>query len=198
MARRSDHTREELREMALQAGYDIVRTDGTQALTTRAVASRIGYSPGTLYLIFKNIDHLKFELNARTLAAMRSRLAEAIAEISGAEEKLWCMGTIYLDFALGSPDLWRLMFEHQMPGDEPLPKSITDQTDALLVTVTSLFAEIIPADSELDAANVAAAFWSAPHGITHLVITKKLGLAHVESAHAVLDTQMRMFLAGVK
>jgi hypothetical protein len=31
MARRSDHSREELREMALQAGLNIVRTKGEQS-----------------------------------------------------------------------------------------------------------------------------------------------------------------------
>jgi AcrR family transcriptional regulator len=197
MARRSDHSREELREMALQAGLDIVRAEGAQALTTREVARRIGYSPGTLYVIFKNIDDLKFQLNARTLGLLRRQLAETLTAAGDPKEKLQRMGMIYLDFALGSPNLWRLMFEHQLPGGEPMPEVVTQQTDALLAIVAEVFAEIVPADSNMSVANVAAAFWSALHGITHLVITEKLALAHVDSAHKVLDTQMRAFLAGV-
>jgi AcrR family transcriptional regulator len=198
MARRSDHSREELREMALQAGLDIVRTKGGQSLTTRAVAKRIGYSPGTLYVIFKNIDDLKFELNARTLAQLRGQLAETLAVPGDPQKKLQRMGRIYLEFALASPNLWRLMFEHQLPADEAIPAVVTEQTDALLAIVAGVFAEIVPADSDLSVANIAAAFWSALHGITHLVITEKLKLAHVDSAREVLDTQMSAFIAGVR
>jgi AcrR family transcriptional regulator len=162
------------------------------------VAKRIGYSAGTLYVIFKNIDDLKFALNAGTLLEMRHRLNEAIAPIADPEERLRSMARFYLDFGLASTNLWRLMFEHRLPDDEPIPEEITQQTDALLVTMVAPFRELIPGLSEKAANNIAGAFWSALHGIAHLVITDKLSLAHVDSAYEVLDTQMSIFIAGVK
>lgn len=38
--------------MALEAARRIVREEGLGALTARRVAGAIGYSPGTLYLVF--------------------------------------------------------------------------------------------------------------------------------------------------
>ena len=49
MGRRNDHSREELIEIAVKAGYDIACYQGVESLTTRAVAGVIGYSVGTLY-----------------------------------------------------------------------------------------------------------------------------------------------------
>ena len=43
MARRTDHSREELYENALAAAQNIVETDGFRALTARNVADAIGY-----------------------------------------------------------------------------------------------------------------------------------------------------------
>ena len=81
MARRSDHNRDELRNMALEAAYEIVVSEGARNLTTRKVAARIGYSVGTLYLIFKNLDDLKLALNIQSITRLRSRLVESTETI---------------------------------------------------------------------------------------------------------------------
>jgi AcrR family transcriptional regulator len=198
MARRSDHTREELREMALRAARDIVKDEGIQKLTTRAVAKRIGYSVGTLYVIFENVDDLKFALNALNLSELRAKMIDATSQISDPAERLMAMGHFYLDFGLASPSLWRLMFEHQLPGDDPIPEVITRETDALFKLVLTAIIELLPASGQAGARNVAAAFWSALHGITHLVITDKLQLAHIESSHEVLDCQMQLLINGLQ
>jgi AcrR family transcriptional regulator len=198
MARRSDHSRDELRAMALKAGREIVQAEGVQKLTTRAVAKRIGYSVGTLYVIFKNADDLKFAINAGTLTELRNRLSVAIEQINEPERRLMSMAQYYLDFGLASPNLWRLMFEHQLPGEEPMPEEITSQTDALIEIISNAFRELVPELTEQQVKSVAAAFWASLHGIAHLVITDKLMLSHVESAHDVLETQMRIFIAGVR
>ena len=54
MARRSDHTREEIREMALVATEQIVSVAGFSALSARKIAKKIGYTVGSLYLLFDN------------------------------------------------------------------------------------------------------------------------------------------------
>ncbi len=70
MARRSDHSREEIKELALNATEEIVAEAGFQALSARKVASAIGYTVGTIYLVFKNLDDLIMQVNARTLETL--------------------------------------------------------------------------------------------------------------------------------
>ena len=76
MGRRSDHSRDELYVMALDAAESIVREDGFPALTARKVAARIGYTAGTLYNIFRNQDDLIIHLNARTLGRLDAEMRQ--------------------------------------------------------------------------------------------------------------------------
>ena len=70
MGRRSDHSRDEIREMAIAAAAEIVEKEGFQSLTARKVAGRIGYTVGTLYHVFRNFDDLVMHLNAQTIDEM--------------------------------------------------------------------------------------------------------------------------------
>jgi AcrR family transcriptional regulator len=197
MARRSDHNRDELRSMALNAAQEIIMREGAQNLTTRKVAAKMGYSPGTLYLIFKNLDDLKLTANVQNVLALRSRLLAATVGIDGPVERLKAMAHCYLEFGLTGPNLWRLMFEHQMPGNDSLPEDMTNETDGLLQILLDEFRQLLPNVEQGEVLRVATAYWSALHGVTHLVITNKLQLAHTGSAHSVLDTQLDLLFRGL-
>ena len=74
MARRSEHSREQLTEMILNAAQQIVINDGFAGLSARKIATDIGYTVGTLYIVFDNLDDIILHINARTLDEMRQRL----------------------------------------------------------------------------------------------------------------------------
>jgi AcrR family transcriptional regulator len=198
MARRNDHTREELREMALSAARRIVKSVGIQGLTTRAVARDMGYTVGTLYLIFQNLDDLVCELNAQTIADMRVRMEQATSNIQDPAERLKTISHNYLAYALEHPNLWRLAFEHQASGEEPTPDSVTFEADQVLNHVLDALRQLLPTLSADTLPTVAAAFWSGIHGICHLTLTDTLKVAKAGSEFAVLDYQVDVFLAGLE
>ena len=67
MARRNDHSREQIQQMAIAAAISILNEEGLANLSTRKVASEIGYTVGTLYLVFRNLNELLLHVNAATL-----------------------------------------------------------------------------------------------------------------------------------
>ena len=67
MGRRSDHSRDELYTMALAAARKIAEKEGLRGLTARRIAREIGYTVGTLYNLFDNLDGLIVHLNGTTL-----------------------------------------------------------------------------------------------------------------------------------
>ena len=97
MARRSDHSPEELREMTLAAAIRIVDTEGFRALTARNVARAIGYTPGTLYNLFANLDDLAVHLNGNTLDRLYDLLVRA-ETIGEPETDLRTLLTVYFKF----------------------------------------------------------------------------------------------------
>ena len=75
MGRRSIHTPDELRELIIEATTSIVEQDGLEGLSAREIAKRVGYSPGTLYNVFENLDDLLLIIEARLLDELAGRLA---------------------------------------------------------------------------------------------------------------------------
>ena len=104
MGRRSIHTAEELRELIIQAATDIVERDGLAGLSAREIAKRIGYSPGTLYNVFENLDDLLLTIEARLLDRLAERLAETDA--SGTpQQRVHRLTEAYVAFTQERPEL---------------------------------------------------------------------------------------------
>ena len=71
MARRSDHTREELKELAIAAGQKVISDEGFCKFSARKVAKEMGYTVGTLYNIFGDYNDIVLHINFATLDDMR-------------------------------------------------------------------------------------------------------------------------------
>ena len=111
MARRSDHSREELQEMALTAAETLLDEHGGAALSTRKVAAAIGYSVGALYLSFKNLDDLCWQINARTLCGLMNALDQQV-DAPNPRERLKGYASAYLSYAQQWSHRWALLFDH--------------------------------------------------------------------------------------
>lgn len=77
---RRDREKEELRQKILDAAVELIARDGHEALTIRKLASRIEYSPRTIYLYFADKEALLedvVEEGFRRTLAIRAKQAEA-------------------------------------------------------------------------------------------------------------------------
>jgi AcrR family transcriptional regulator len=120
MARRADHNREELYELALSAAKRIVEERGFRALTARKVADAMGYSAGTLYNLFENIDDLVVHVNGGTLDGLFTSLRGAPAT-GQAVADVTALCTRYQVFLDQNPNLCELLFEYSYAQGYQLP-----------------------------------------------------------------------------
>ncbi len=196
MARRNDHTRTELTEMVLAAARDIVREEGFQALTARAVAKRIGYSVGTLYNLFGNLNEIILRLNADTLDG----LLEAVRHIpSGGdpEGELLAMAETYVRFTEEHAGLWNALFEYRLPPDEAIPDWYLERIEGLFRAPEMALAPLFgPGDGDA-CRNAARVLWSGVHGIRSLAATGKLGVVADETVAAMTRNLVRTYLRGL-
>lgn len=61
--------------MILHAAEEIIIRDGICKLTARQIAADIGYTVGSIYMIFSSMTHLIMHFNASTLDNIAERLA---------------------------------------------------------------------------------------------------------------------------
>lgn len=173
MARRTDHTREELYEAALAAAWEIAESEGLRGLTARRIAGRIGYSPGTLYNIFEDLDDLVVHLLVRILDAMYKACAAAPPDPRPAKA-LNALAQAYISFNRDHPKLWGLLFEHHLPDGRELPDWYRAKVLRLLGLVETALAPLFAAGCEEARLHSARVLWGSLHGMSSLAAAEKL------------------------
>ena len=194
MARRSDHSRPELTRMALDAARRIVDKDGLRGLSTRQVAKAIGYSAGTLYQLFDDLDDLIVHLNAETLDG----LLEACGDVdltAEPEAALEALATRYLRYVSRHRELWNAVIEHHLPKERPLPAWYHARTNKLLGLVDAALSTLIKSDGKVRM-HEARVLWASLYGIASLAGSVKL--AKTETAEALVRSLTVNYVAGLR
>lgn len=197
MARRSDHSREELYEMALSAAHSIVDDDGLRALTARNVADAIGYSPGTLYNLFENLDGLIVHLNGRTLDRLHEQLS-ATTMSEAPEDTMMSLLDSYLQFLEAHPGLWHVLFEYTLPAGEQLPTWYLLKVSKVLGLVEQALTPIFTDAEDIRIAQNARTIWASLHGICSLSDAGKLEVVSSQSVREMAEGMVLNFITGLK
>lgn len=195
MGRRSDHTREELYDLALEAAASIAEVEGLRGLTARRIAKDIGYTHGTLYNVFEDLDDLVVHLNGRTLDA----LYESLKDLRLDGEPETALGTLargYVAFTRLQPRLWNLLFEHHLPEGRELPDWHYEKVLRLLALVETALAPLFLPGQEAERHHSARVLWSALHGICSLEASRKM--AEWESVEALAGSLIEYYIAGLQ
>ncbi|HEU4780233.1 MAG TPA: TetR/AcrR family transcriptional regulator [Steroidobacteraceae bacterium] len=194
MGRRNEHSREELKALALRAAGDIVAEHGAVALSMREVARRIGYTVGALYLVFTNLDDLIVHLNEQTILELRTSLERIRGRTHQPAQNLRLLVAAYLGFALLHTARWRLVFEHRLPDGQKAPPTYAGHTAAIFSLVGDRLREAGITQDAAATAELATALWSGAHGICMLAVTGKLQVATQASVQRLLDVLLDRFL----
>jgi len=196
MGRRNEHTREELREIALRAAEELVAAQGLAGLSTRKVVSCIGYTVGSLYMVFRSLDELILQMNERTLDALYEKLAAAVADQPQPGAAIRALARAYIDFALTETPRWLAIYQHRLPEGQTVPDSFSSKVARMFDLVQQALALFAPRRSPDDIALAARALWSGIHGVCILGFDQKLELVGGRSVEEVADSLLDHYLAG--
>jgi AcrR family transcriptional regulator len=196
MGRRNEHTREELREISLRAAEQLVAAHGLAGLSTRKVVAGIGYTVGSLYMVFRNLDDLIVRMNERTLDVLYATLAAAVADRPAPTAAIQALARAYLNFALTETNRWLALYEHRMPEGQTVPDSFTEKVARMFELVQHHLALLCPQRSTADIALAARALWSGIHGVCVLSLDRKLESIGGRSMQEVAGSLLDNYLAG--
>jgi AcrR family transcriptional regulator len=107
---RRQRQRQQMRSGILAAAREIATTEGWGAVTIRAIAERIEYSPPVLYEYFDSKDDLLLELVRMGYAGQLEAVEFARDASDDPEEALLAMARAWCRFAFDSPDLYQVMY----------------------------------------------------------------------------------------
>jgi len=166
---------------------------GYPAVTLRAIAAEVGCSPMTPYRYF----HSKEEIFAVVRAEAFRRFADAqergIRGIDDPTLRLHALGRVYVDFAKGDPQSYRLMFELGQAPASDNAELLVEGERAWHVIRGSVARAVEAGVLDGDPDTLAHVFWSSVHGLVSLALAGKLeiGRSLDDLVEPVMSTLMR-------
>jgi AcrR family transcriptional regulator len=114
IAERKQREKEEMRGLILDAARKIFLEKGYFEASIRNIAEVIDYSPGTIYLYFKDKDEIFHALHEEGFRKMLEKM-QPLEHVADPFERLKAIGLVYLEFARNNKDLYDLMFIMEAP-----------------------------------------------------------------------------------
>ncbi|MCY4727205.1 TetR/AcrR family transcriptional regulator [Nocardioides sp. STR2] len=161
-----------LREALVEAGVEVVRDGGPEALSLRELARRVGVSHAAAYRHFADREALVDAVAERAmhalLAVVHDRLAQVdeVDPVIRARRRLVQIGVGYVDFALTEPGLFRLLFTAYPEPPEGKDPDGEDPYSMLNAALDELVAVGYLDPRDRPGADVTC--WSAVHGFSVL------------------------------
>lgn len=195
MARRKDHTPEQLRSLIRSAARKLLCKKGLQGLTARALAIKIGYAPGTIYNVYRDMDSLILDINFETLGKLDQFCQAQTLGLPKDSTRVRALAYAYVDFAHKNQRAWESIFAIPRKGNQTpqLPEDYRQRILSLFARIENTLQECLnfPRDK---AGVIARLLWACLHGITVLTLDGRLKLVGVAQPHAMIDALLRPYL----
>ena len=170
---RQEREKQELRQAILAAAGELFLEQGYERFSLRKVAERVGYSPTTIYLYFRDKDDLLFTVVEEGFERFSQQLAAAAQSQEDAWERLIALGRAYVAFGLQNPVYYQLMFMQRAdflthtPVGESQPRIMSFQVLRQTVQQAIDDGVLRPGDAE----SYSDVLWALVHGMVSLAIS---------------------------
>jgi AcrR family transcriptional regulator len=210
---RATYRHGDLRRALLQAGVDLARDGGPDAVVLREATRRAGVVPNAAYRHFASRAELLAAVRAEAFAAAARSMEQALSALSepspraGAErmaayarETVRAVGTGYLRFALAEPGLFRTAF--LWPGlpdvaGDPANRGDSGMSPLQLLSVALdrlVQTGVMPAERRPGAEFLA---WASVHGLALLVLDGPLHAVPADQVQALSQRLLDMVERGL-
>lgn len=192
MARRSDHSKAQLEEIIFDAANKLIEKDSLEGLSARKLATDIGYTAGTIYSFYENLNELILKVNGKTLDLLYKKIDKASSTNKDKNKAVKAIAEAYLDYAKKDMNRFRALYEFNY-GDQ-----LPDWYQAKVKMIFDLIEGRLTANQCSDTSEInAKVLWSGLHGIAILSLSGKLNNVKLKSSKLLLDSFVDIFLRGL-
>ncbi|KLN54813.1 TetR/AcrR family transcriptional regulator [Variovorax paradoxus] len=207
-AARSTYRHGDLRRALLDAGIELARDGGPDAVALREVTRRAGVVPNAAYRHFASRRELLLAVRAAALSAAAGAMEKELAvlpcdqpPVDFARAQVRAIGTAYLRFAQAEPGLFRTAFvvsSEDAEGEVGPGKAGASGKDPFQLLGAAI--DRLVEAGALDPShrpNAEYLAWSAVHGLALLIIEGPLKGMDAQSSHALGQRLIDMVERGL-
>lgn len=180
--------------MAVAAAAALAERDGLRGVTARGIAREIGYTVGTLYNVFENLDDVLRHMNAATMDALHEHVTSEPID-DDPEPALRTLARRYLAYVGAHPRLWSAVIEFEPQDGAPAPAWYRHKAQRLVQLGEDAIAGLFGPREATARRRNAYVLWSALYGVTALAQTASL--PEGESPDALIDALVTTYIAGL-
>ncbi len=164
------------KEEIIHAALELVRTEGIDAITARALGAKLGSSPKPIFSVFENMDEVQREVIAAARQLYNGYIDFALHQSDMPAFK--GVGTQYIRFALTEPKLFQLLFMSEQP-QKPDIANVLPVIDENYGLILDSVRECYGLD-EQDSERLYRHLWVYSHGIAVLCATNLCSFSPAE------------------
>lgn len=183
------------RDRLIEAGTRLLERDGPEALQARKVAAEIGASTMAVYTHFGGMSSLLEAIIAAAFDKFGAALAAAPATDDPVAD-LFVMGCAYRQFALASPQRYKLMFGLASLHPMLTPAAEMPVAAAAFDQLVNAVARIVSSGRirDDDVRDLAGRVWSMIHGVVLLEVVGAFGDQNRALTHIFAPMTIDMFV----
>ncbi|KQW80372.1 hypothetical protein ASC89_09835 [Devosia sp. Root413D1] len=175
MARRADHSKEELASLVVNTAEELIAEEGIDAFSARSLSRAIGYTAGTLYHHFKDLDDIVTQVNTRTLVGLARAFADGTPS-DDPRQMLHNYADAFLGYITLKRNLWNALFEFRRKPDQPVPPWYVEAIASLIRIIAQCFADIRPDLDDKAAHQSGQLVFASIHSVVSLDSSGRLNL----------------------
>ncbi len=169
------------KEEIIEAALNIVRTEGFDALTSRALGNKLDSSARPIFTVFQNME----EVQQSVMEAAKKVYKEYVQKGLSEKHPFKGVGTQYILFSVKEPRLFQLLFmaEHkQIPDLSNVLPLIDESYEQILLSIQNDYKI-----NEISAKNLYYHLWIYTHGIATLCATKMCSFTGDEISRMITE-----------
>ncbi|MBD5483554.1 MAG: TetR/AcrR family transcriptional regulator [Lachnospiraceae bacterium] len=155
------------REEIIEAALNLVKEEGSSALTARALAKRLGSSPRPIFTVFQSMEEVQDEVRKAARACYNRYVSKGLSKTDGPRFK--GVGEQYIRFAVEEPKLFGLLFmkeQEKQPNIKGILPVIDENYEDILLSIVDGYGL-----SDAQAQRLYQHLWIYTHGIATLFAT---------------------------
>ena len=187
----------DVRQEILDAAREMFVEEGYKNVSMRKIADKIGYSPTTIYLYFKDKADLLHQICEESFAQLARNISSIQQLSANPLEKLRMGMREYISFGLKHPSHYEIIFI--MPIQESAEGTYEDSQgkvafETLANSVKSCVNDKLLKNNDVEL--ISQTLWAGIHGITSLLITHS-DFPFVER-EKLIDNVIETLISGIK
>jgi AcrR family transcriptional regulator len=162
--------RQRLCDLALKAFAE----QGVEGMSLRGLAAAAGCSRTTPYRYFKNKADILAAVRQSEFQRMADETEQVARSESDPDKRLVALARSYLNFAMETPDAYRVMYSVNQQDEQRYPELVKQINRAQQPMITAVHEAIEKGSIHGDPINIVHVLWAGLHGIISLYLSDKL------------------------